>query len=116
MPRQRLGRPWAGACRLGAHVLPSVGSKRPGDVGKTDERLVRPGGFARGGHDHEALRCFHPDASDDEGLVLPPQQGDRIVDLRPTQIGSVAAQALDTRAVISLSRTARSPAPVDLIR
>ena len=53
------------------------------------------------------------DASNVDGLIALTKQGDRIVDLRSVKEGVCAGQMIHACAVISLSRTARSPKPED---
>jgi hypothetical protein len=91
-------------------------AKRPRHVGEASERFVGPSELAQRREDHEALRRFHPHARDDEDLALLTKHCDGLVDLRPVQERVGTAQVPDTRAVISLSRTARSPASDALIR
>ena len=104
------------ASGLRHHDMPLVRSKRPSNIRKAAERLVRPSRLARRRENHEALRFRHADTSDDQDLTLAAKQRDRLIDPGSAEEGAGAGQASDTRAVISLSRTARSPEPDDLIR
>ena len=96
--------------------MPLVRSKRPSHVRQASERLVRPGGFACHCEDHEPLRRLHSDPRNDESFAIASKQRDRLVELGSAEERFLLVQASDTRAVISLSRTARSPEVVDLIR
>ncbi len=102
------------SCRFGGHPVPLVRLERPPDIGKAAECFVRPGWLGCGRQNHEAGRRLHSDASNDEDFTLSPQHRDRIVDRRLLQKG--LGRGHHTRAVISLSRTARSPDVDDLIR
>lgn len=96
--------------------MPLVCSKRPSDVRKAAERLMRPSRFASGYEDHGSLRRRHADTSDVQDLVAPSKQRDWIIGLGSAKECFAAGQIIDAGAVISLSRTARSPKPDDLMR
>jgi hypothetical protein len=93
-----------------------VCSKSPTHIREATKRLMWPGKLTRWREDHELSGRFPADASDVQGFIALSQQSDRIVDLRSVKEGVYAGQLIHICAAISLSRTARSPKPDDLMR
>ena len=102
--------------RLWRDEVPLVCAKGPGRVRQAAERLVGPGRLALGREDHQPLGCFHSDASHNQRFLVPPQQRDRLIKPGSGKERVPLAQLSDARAVISPSRTARSPPAEDLMR
>jgi hypothetical protein len=102
--------------RFGRSEVPRVCSKSPTHIREATKRFMWPGRLACWREDHELSRRLPPDPSNVQGLVALSQHGDRIVDLRSAKEGVCAGQMIHACATISLSRTARSPKPDDLMR
>jgi hypothetical protein len=115
-PGERPSRTRIRSDRLWRDEVPIVRAKGPGRVRQAAERFVGPGRLAIGCEDHQPLRCFHSDASHNQRLLVPPQQGDRLIEPGSGKERLPLAQLSDARAVISPSRTARSPPAEDLMR